>query len=193
MHMHTYVHIPYSSRTDACTCTHVRAHTPPPTIGLQVSYLKEHKLTVLRKLSELKGKMGDVDTAVTANAHKLQRIVHTTELAIADKRRDLVQLEGEVKDVDHRFATLKEDVRQLDSNPLLASAGLGLNTCVSWSLFPPISRLQLTDPEAPCNVSATRSTRLRHLTRVPGSLPPPRQRRPLCVFWVFSWYGGPAK
>ena len=58
----------------------------------EVTYLKEHQLTVLRKASELKSRMADVESGISANEHKLQRTLHGNELATADKRRDLEQV-----------------------------------------------------------------------------------------------------
>jgi len=91
----------------------------------EVTYLKEHQMTVLRKASELKTKMADVEGAISANSHKLQRTLHATELATADKRRDLEHLEQETKEVEVKFEALRDDVRVLYQDKVQLRRQLG--------------------------------------------------------------------
>ena len=53
----------------------------------EVTYLQEHQSTVQRKSSELTSRMADIEASITAAAYKEQRVLHSNELATADRRR----------------------------------------------------------------------------------------------------------
>ena len=79
----------------------------------EVTYLKEHELTVMRKSSELRGKMSDIEASIATNAHKLTRERHANALMIAEKQKDIQQLEAENREVEAKFEAVKADVRVL--------------------------------------------------------------------------------
>lgn len=79
----------------------------------ETAYLNEHQGTVQRKASELTSKMGEIESAVSASGYKLQRVRHATELATADRRRELEALTTENASLQSTFERLKADVKVL--------------------------------------------------------------------------------
>ena len=55
----------------------------------EAAYLSEHQNTVQRKSSELTSKMAEIESAISVSGYKLQRIMHSNDLATNDRRREL--------------------------------------------------------------------------------------------------------
>ena len=79
----------------------------------ETHYLTEHTVMVGRKSSELTSRMAEVEAAVAASAHKLQRVEHANEIATADRRRELEALRAESERLRAKFEQLREDVKML--------------------------------------------------------------------------------
>ena len=76
-------------------------------------YLRMPQVTVQRKSSELSSRMAEVEASTAAAQHKLQRVLHSNEMASADRRREMTGVTDDVAALGKRFEQVRSDMRQL--------------------------------------------------------------------------------
>ena len=108
-----------------------KPHAPPPTraltsrndavsrrAALPLPAPRAAQVTVQRKSAELNSKLFEVEAAISTGEHKLQRILHSNDLASADRRRDNAVLQSEIATLEVKFEQIRSDMHVLYQDKL---------------------------------------------------------------------------